>query len=133
MSQPMGNPLYGPLIIRLALGGYLILAGFYKLEDIPGFLQVVKSFHLMPDKVATLYGTLVPYIEVATGLLVIIGMWTTVAAILIAAIFGSYIYALGIFPVSREIFNKDIVMLAAALSLMYSGAGAFSVDKFRST
>ena len=133
MNKPVGDAIYGPLFIRLALGGYLLMAGMAKLENIPGFIEEVQAFNFLPEHLATLYGILMPYLEVISGGMILLGMWTTLAAILGCVIITSFVFAFGVFPYTSKIFNKDLILLGASLSLMYTGAGAFSVDRFRAT
>ena len=108
-----------------------MLAGLAKLDNLNGFIAEVQSFHLMPEHAATVYAILLPYLELVAGGLLFFGMWTTLGAIIAAALLGSFVYAFGIFPQSGAIFNKDIILLGAALSVLHSGGGAFSVDRFR--
>ena len=132
-NKPVGDAMYGPLLIRLALGGYLLMAGLAKLDNIPGFVNEVQAFNYMPEHLSTVYGILIPYLEVMAGGMILLGMWTTLAASLGGLIILSFVFAFGIFPYTSKIFNKDLILLSAALSLLYTGAGALSIDRFRST
>jgi uncharacterized membrane protein YphA (DoxX/SURF4 family) len=77
---------------------------------------------------------LLPYFELAAGVLLIVGIWTTLAAMLTSLMLLSFVIAFGAFPKGGELlFNKDILLLAASVSLLYSGAGALSIDRFRKT
>ena len=137
MNQPIGNELYGPLLVRCALGLYFILAGYVKYQDIDGFVTVVHDFGILPSQLATVYAILLPYIEMGAGILLVFGMWTTLAAILTSLMLVSFIIALGPFPhkgsLTSDIFNKDIVLLACSISLLFTGGGSLSVDHFRKT
>ncbi|MEI6517938.1 MAG: DoxX family protein [bacterium] len=128
MNQPIGAARYGPLLIRLTLGAYFVLAGLGKLQLLSAFVEQVRSFGVLPTNVAAAYGTLLPYVEIALGGLMILGMWTTLCGILGGLILVSFVCAFGMFPGSFDIFNKDIILLGAACSLLYSGPGAFSID-----
>jgi putative oxidoreductase len=130
-SQPIGNAEYGPLFIRVALSAYFILAGLTKLKDPVGFMQEVQAMGLLPNKFALVFAIVLPYVEIAAGALCLIGFWTTLSACLLAAMLGSFIYAMGIKPTDLSPFNKDFILLAGALSLLYTGAGAMSIDRFR--
>ena len=132
MSEPVADALYGPLIIRLAIGVYFLLAGLAKLDHIQTFIEAVQGFKILPTQFAAVYAILLPYVEVGVGVLLILGIWTTLAAFLSSLMLVSYIVAIGIFPhSSSELFNKDFILLAGTLSLMCTGAGALSVDRFR--
>ena len=132
-NKPVGDAMYGPLLIRLALGGYLLMAGLAKLDNIPGFVNEVQAFNYMPEHFSTVYGILVPYLEVIFGGMILLGMWTTLAAGMGGLIILSFVFAFGVFPYTSKIFNKDLILLSAALSLLYTGAGALSIDRFRAT
>ncbi len=131
LTEPLGNSLYAPLFIRCSLGAYFVMAGLAILDNLNGFILEVQSFKLLPDHMATLYAILLPYLEIGCGILLILGMWTTLGGLIASVLLSSFVYAFGIFPKSDLIFNKDIILLAAALSILYTGGGAFSVDRFR--
>lgn len=130
-NEPIGKIEYAPLLFRITLGGYFVIAGLTKLRNVEVFIQAVKDFGLLPFHLSTLYGTLLPYVEVAIGALLIIGMWTTLSSLIASMLLLSFTVAIGVFPNSNELFNKDIILLAGALSLLFSGAGALSIDGFR--
>lgn len=134
-SEPIGDAVFGPLFIRLSLGLYLVVAALAKIKHLEAFVDQVKSFGVLSGSVAMLYGSTLPYLELLAGGLLLIGFWSTFAAMLTSALLFSFIVGLGIFPhkmgPTYHIFNKDIILLCASLSLLYTGAGAFSLDRFR--
>ena len=129
MNEPIAAEIWGPLMLRVPLGAYFLLAGLVKLDNPNAFIGQIKAFHLLPDPLSVLYGILLPYFEIATGGLLILGAWMTLAGIVAALMLLSFVIALG--PYNGQPFNKDILLLGGALSLLYSGAGAWSVDRFR--
>jgi len=131
MHEPIGEAIYGPLLIRATLGAYFVLAGLAKLDNMAEFIAEVRKFEVLPGHLAEVYAILLPYVEISAGVLMIFGLWTTLAAITTSLMLLSFIVALGAFPKSDHLFNKDIILLAASLSLLYTGSGAFSVDRFR--
>lgn len=133
LHEPFGNPLYAPLFLRIGIGAYFMLAGFSKIDQIDKFVEQVNSFGILPKFLGTIYAMLLPYVEIGVGGLLIAGMWTTLAGSIASLLLISFIYAFGTFPGGSHIFNKDLVLLAGTVSLMYSGAGALSVDRFRKT
>ncbi len=128
MNQPIGAAAYGPMMIRLTIGAYFVLAGLGKLNLLAAFVDQVRSFGVLPGNISAVYAILLPYVEVTVGGLFIIGMWTTLAGILASLLILSFVWAFGVFPGAHDIFNKDIILLAATASLLYSGPGAFSID-----
>lgn len=132
MHEPVANSIYGPLILRATLGVYFFLAGITKLDNMDAFVQVVRNVKILPPNLALVYAILLPYFEVFVGILLVLGIWTTLAAILASAMLVSYIVAIGMFPhQGSELFNKDVILLAGTLSLLFTGSGAMSVDRFR--
>ena len=132
-NAPIGDSKWGPFFIRLALGAYFVLAGLSKFKNLHGFVEEVQKFGILPPDIALLYGVSLPYIEVLAGVLLVIGFWTTLGALLASLMLTSFIIAIGPFPGATKLFNKDFILLAASISLLYTGGGANSVDRFRST
>jgi len=131
INEPVGQADYGPMFLRLTLGAYLVLTALAKLSNIDTFIEGVKSLGVLQGHPVILYSVLVPYLEFAAGVLLLLGLWTTLASFLAALLLCSYIYVFRVFPFGGNIFNKDIILLAATICLMYTGAGAFSIDKAR--
>ncbi len=132
MNEPIGSATVGPLFIRLALGSYLVLAGLLKLDNLDAFVSVVQSFSIFPKQIALVIATVMPYLEVISGALLVLGLWTTLSSAIVVVLLAGIIYTFGVFPKgSTELFNKDFILLAAAASLLYTGAGAVSIDSMK--
>jgi uncharacterized membrane protein YphA (DoxX/SURF4 family) len=131
VNEPIGSELFAPLFIRLTLGTYLLLAGWVKLKNIDATVAEVQKLAFLPEHLATVFGILLPYAELAAGALIFLGLWTTLGGLIAALILGTFVYALGLFPLDIVLFNKDVILFAAAVSIMYSGGGALSIDRFR--
>lgn len=131
ISEPLGESGWGPFIARIALGSWLVLVGLENVERLPQYIEQIRLAGKIPEPFTQLYATLVPYLEVAAGALLIVGMWTTLAGIIAGLILGSLLYISGVFPQGSNLFSKDVILLAVALSLLYTGSGNLSIDKFR--
>jgi uncharacterized membrane protein YphA (DoxX/SURF4 family) len=136
-DQPLGDSALAAFFVRVALGAFLLLSGKAKMNGMPGFVNPdfviqMQNMKMMPDTVSTIYAILLPYLEILTGGFLVLGFWTTFTAILACAIFGVSVYMWGLFPAeTKMMFNKDVILFACSFSLLYSGAGAFSMDRFR--
>jgi uncharacterized membrane protein YphA (DoxX/SURF4 family) len=130
-SKPLWDSGIGGLLVRVPIGIYFFMAGRMKLENVGGFVDTVQSFNVLPEDLAVLFGVTVPWLETIIGIFMVLGLWTTATAMVAGGMLVSYIVALGLNPVSPMLFNKDVMILGAVLSLAASGAGALSVDKFR--
>jgi uncharacterized membrane protein YphA (DoxX/SURF4 family) len=130
-SKPLWDSGIGGLLVRIPIGIYFFMAGRMKLENVGGFVDTVQNFNILPEDLAVLFGVMVPWVETIIGIFLVLGLWTTAISMVTGALLISYIVALGLNPVSPSLFNKDVMILGAVLSLAASGAGALSVDKFR--
>ena len=131
INEPIGPSVWAPFVIRLALGSYFVMAGLGKLEVLSAFIEQVRAFNILPSNVSSLYATLLPYIEVAIGGLMIMGLWTTLTGMLSGLLILSFVFAFGFFPGQHDIFNKDLILCAAACSLLFSGPGVYALDNVR--
>jgi uncharacterized membrane protein YphA (DoxX/SURF4 family) len=131
INEPIGAGIWAPFLIRLALGAYFIMAGLGKLEVLAAFIEQVKSFGILPPNIAALYATLLPYVEVAIGGMMILGLWTTLTGLLSGFLLLTFVFAFGFFPGGHDIFNKDLILCAAACSLLFSGPGVYALDNVR--
>ena len=132
-NRPIWHPSLAGFLIRIPIGLYFIIAGLVTLDHLDAFVEAVKQLGFLPVKAATLYAVLLPYLEIAIGGLLIVGLWTTLCAVVAAFMLFSFILVFGIFPYpsNPQLFNKDVLLLGAVLSLLASGPGAFSVDGFK--
>ncbi|MDZ4785104.1 MAG: DoxX family protein [bacterium] len=143
LDKPIGNPSYGLMFLRLALGAFFLFSGLAKIDD-PGILiRQVKNTGMLPDQWATVYAILLPYLEILGGVLLVSGFWTTLGSVLITICVGSVMHifgpglgqvvsATGVFKPSGVV-TKDLILLAASIAMMFTGPGAFSIDGFRKT
>lgn len=131
VNEPIADGIYAAFFVRVPLGLYFIVAGLIELENMDAFIQSVKAIGVVSGKSAIVFGVLLPYLELAAGILLVIGFWTTLAAIVSCFMLLAYIYVFRVFPYSSNLFNKDIILFGASLSLLFSGPGAFSIDGFR--
>lgn len=69
------------LAARLVLGVVLVLAGASKISDLQSSVRAVLGYELMPYSVAHLVGTVLPVLEIVVGVLLVIGLFTRVAAL----------------------------------------------------
>jgi len=129
MHEPIGNAAYAGLLLRIPLGLYFAGARLMKIKAPQDFIGVVQSYKVIPEPFSTLYAILLPYIEVGTGVMLVMGIWTTLAAFVCSLMLTSFLIALGLRD--HHPFNKDVILLCTALSLLYSGPGAWSIDRFR--
>ena len=67
-------------VARLLLGGTLVVAGALKAVDVPGAVASVRAYDLLPGGLATALGYSLPFLEIAVGVLLLVGLFTRAAA-----------------------------------------------------
>lgn len=117
----------GLLIIRLALGSMFLLAGAKKVFNLKEFIESVQQVGKMDDNLAFVLAFILPFMELLFGALYIIGLFTPITSLFIAAMSISFILVLG--PGHSELpFSYNFIFLACAIATLISGAGKISFD-----
>ncbi len=119
--------LLAPFILRLVLGLIFIDLGALKFRSERG--RWIASFEALYLRPADFFVTFYALLQIAGGLLLIVGLWTQVAALAFAIFAGAELY---VEWRAREIIKRDIVfhlfIFVISLSLLLTGAGAYAFD-----
>jgi uncharacterized membrane protein YphA (DoxX/SURF4 family) len=81
---------------RLILGGVLFAAGFLKYEHLDKSRMAVRAYELLPIAIANFLGIALPFLEIAVGILLLLG-----AAIRISSAIGGALMIVFIFGISQ--------------------------------
>jgi len=87
------QPWIGTLA-RITLGGVLFVAGYLKAGSPDKSQMAVRAYEVLPISLANPIGLVLPYAEVALGLLLILGVYIKVSAALGGAIMVVFIAAI---------------------------------------
>lgn len=68
------------LVARLVLGGVLLVAGGLKIGHPLTSARAVQAYQIFPFDVAAVIGYALPIVEVAVGLLLVVGLFTRISA-----------------------------------------------------
>ncbi|MFV0633725.1 MauE/DoxX family redox-associated membrane protein [Demequina sp.] len=79
------------LVVRLSMAGILFAAAIPKLQDIPQSVRAVRAYQLLPESVVPFVGTMLPYVEIALGLLLLLGLFTRTASIIWLAMMAAFL------------------------------------------
>jgi len=77
--------------IRLILGAVWIAAGATKVGDLAASGRAVAAYRLLPHDAATFLGAVLPFLEIALGALLILGLATRFAAVVSALLLMVFI------------------------------------------
>lgn len=129
MSRTQGTQDLGKAILRIVLGALILVHGISKLMAGPGFVMQVVAQAGLPSFVA--YGVYIG--EVVAPILLIIGLWTRPAALIVAV---NMLFAFALVhakqlgemaPTGGWALELQGMYLAAALAVAFLGAGRLSV------
>jgi putative oxidoreductase len=126
----LANDAIGKLVLRLVLGGVVLLHGISKLQNGVGFIEGVLTSHGLPAFLA--YGAYVG--EVLAPLLLIVGFYARIGALLIA---GNMVFAIALVHMGELAKLNDqggwaielqAMLLFGALASMFLGPGKPSLN-----
>lgn len=69
------------LVARLVLGVVLIVSGYLKVGSLESSAEAVRAFKILPFDLANLVGYVLPVLELAIGALLVLGLFTRLAAV----------------------------------------------------
>ncbi len=80
LAHPRRHDVVG-LLARLVLGGVVLVAGLLKVGQLETSARAVRAYQLLPYDVAGYVGYALPVLEVAVGLLLVLGLFTRASAV----------------------------------------------------
>lgn len=83
------------VILRLIVGGVFIAAGALKIWDPAAFAADVGNYRLLPHEAVNLLAITLPWIEVAVGLLLVLGIWRRASAVVVTVLMIVFLAAIG--------------------------------------
>jgi len=117
---------FGLLVLRIATGATMLQAGLIKALDISAAVSFMDSNGFKMSKFAAI---LVTATETAGGILLMLGLLTPVAACaVIAAMIDAWAVNVSAGAFWSQPFNVPFLVAFAATALLFTGAGAYSVD-----
>ncbi|MDQ3089838.1 MAG: DoxX family protein [bacterium] len=119
--------LFAPFILRVVLGVILIDLGILKFKSERS--RWMASFEALRLRPAGNLVSLMGSIEIIGGIMLIVGIYTQIAALVFVVLFAIEFY---IEWTEANVLKRDLVFyvlcFAISLSLLLSGAGAFAFD-----
>ncbi len=78
-------------LLRVVLGAVLVIAGGLKITNLPAAALAVHAYRLLPYEVGEAVGYALPIIEVAIGILLLIGLFTRPAALVAGVLMAAFV------------------------------------------
>src|SRR5438477_11056153 len=82
--------------VQLALGAIFVAASLPKIADPPSFAHMIYNYRIVPGPLVNMMGLTMPWIELLSGLALILGIWRGTARTIIGAMLLTFIIAIGI-------------------------------------
>lgn len=120
-------PMLGPVILRLAIGLIFIDLGLLKFRSEKS--RWLSSFETLGIRPADLFVPVYALLQIMGGILLILGLWTQLAALAFVIFTGIELY---VELQAKEILRRDMVfyllLFIISLSLLLTGAGSYAID-----
>jgi uncharacterized membrane protein YphA (DoxX/SURF4 family) len=139
------------LAARLVLAGVWLVAGGSKVGDVAESVRAVHAYDLMPYSLSQIVGAALPFVELALGVLVLIGFATRFATGVSAALLSLFVAGIasawarglridcGCFGGGGELaagksptyfweIARDVALLALALYLLFRPRSRLAID-----
>ncbi|MFQ5485112.1 MAG: MauE/DoxX family redox-associated membrane protein [Desulfobacterales bacterium] len=152
LIKSIGNNSWIELTARWFLGITFIYASFHKIVSPADFAKIVFGYNLFPEISINLIAIIIPFLELISGLALIIGVYPRSAAIIINVLLLAFITVLTINMIRGHVFDcgcfsaekngsfispeltivRDIIYFALGLQIiLFSGSRRFSFQKRR--
>jgi uncharacterized membrane protein YphA (DoxX/SURF4 family) len=139
------------ILLRIVIGGVFIVSGLGKLlSPYQNFLYVVQAYQLLPSWGEFLVAQIFPWIELLTGLSVLLGLWTSCGLRGALVLFGIFVVVVGqalirglplencgcfgewihLKPQTVIIMDSACLLLTMLLLRNISQSGKFSLDSY---
>ena len=79
------------LAARLLLAGVWLVAGGAKVGDLQASVRAVHAYDILPYAASRLVGAALPFVEIAVGLLLLVGFATRIASVVSAGLLAMFI------------------------------------------
>jgi uncharacterized membrane protein YphA (DoxX/SURF4 family) len=135
------------MIIRLFLGGMFIYASLHKLADPAAFSKIIYGYKILPPWAINLLAITLPGVELVSGVLLLLGLFSRGASLTITLSLGVFVCAIG-FNLWRgvefdcgcfsfahssrgaavDLLIRDIVLLILSLRVLFAHRYPCSLD-----
>lgn len=135
MKNPFASDLSGNLgllLARVPLGLYFALAGYAHFTTQNFATQYVAALPAwMPAEAGKGYSSMLPFLEMAVGGLLILGLTTRLGGFLAAGITGLLVAAAGVTVDPKAVHHiHPLIVLGVSVLMLCMGGGKFTLDNF---
>lgn len=95
MKQWLASP-WLTIRVQLALGVFFVAAALPKIVDPPSFAHMIYNYRILPGALVNLAALVMPWVELLSGLALILGIWRGTARTIIAGLLLTFIIAISV-------------------------------------
>jgi len=147
----ISNPLLAS-VLRVALGAVFIVASLDKIQNPEAFATTIANYRLLPYKVINGIAIVLPWLEVVTGTLLVLGVWIRAGTMIVCGLLMVFSIAIaqalargldiscGCFatnPDSEKMslwtLSWDLIWLSWGILIWVFDRGHYSLSKFLNT
>lgn len=85
---------WASLGMRLAAGLIMIIAGVLKMGDLAATVRAVRVYEILPEAVVPLVGNTLPFLEIAVGFFLILGLFTRWVAVVYLLMMAAFVFGI---------------------------------------
>ena len=82
--------------VQIALGLFFVAAALPKIVDPPSFAHMIYNYRILPGPLVNLASLVMPWVELLSGLALVLGIWRGTARTIIGALLLTFIIAISI-------------------------------------
>jgi len=82
--------------VQIALGAIFVAAALPKIQDPPSFAHMIYNYRILPAGLINITALTMPWVEMVTGLCLILGIWVKPARWLVGAMLVVFMIAISI-------------------------------------
>lgn len=82
--------------VQIALGAIFVIAALPKIADPPSFAHMIFNYRLVPSSLINLSALVMPWVELLSGLALILGVWKAAARTVVGILLFVFIIAISI-------------------------------------
>ena len=134
---------------RILLGAIFIYASLSKILNPDQFAQAVMNYRIVPLVSVNLFAILLPWLELVSGILLLVGLFTGGSIIMITVLMTLFLGAIGsallrgldiscgcfstdgVYKITIFYFIRDLLLFALALQVLLYDRGIVSADTLR--
>ncbi len=94
LAAVLGNPWLA-LACRVIVGLVFIYASLDKIANPAEFAAIVNNYRILPHQLINITAIILPWVELATGLLLLVGLWSRGSSLIISVMLVVFIAAIG--------------------------------------